>query len=107
MLTMLMINIADAKARLSEYVDAALRGEQVLICKRNKPVAELRAVEPAAVGPRDLAPMFPGKTFMTDAFFEPMPEEELRDWYGDPAPPARVAEPKGAYGKIKARKRRA
>ena len=105
-MTMLMVNIADAKAKLSEYVDAVARGERVIICNRNKPVAELRAVEQTAVGPRDLAPMFPGETFMTDAFFEPMPEDELREWYGDPASPARVAERPPAYAKAKTRRRR-
>ena len=44
-MTMFMVNIADAKAKLSEYVDAVGRGEQVIICNRNRPVAELRAIE--------------------------------------------------------------
>jgi prevent-host-death family protein len=92
MLTMLMVNIAAAKAKLSEYVDAVARGERVIICNRNKPVAELCAVEQAVVGPRDLTPMFPGHTFMTDAFFEPMSDNELREWYGGAAFPAKVAE---------------
>src|SRR4029450_7291211 len=59
MLTMLMVNIADAKAKLSEYVEAVARGEVVIICNRNKPVAELRAVEQARTDPRDLSPMHP------------------------------------------------
>lgn len=91
-MTMLMVNIADAKAKLSEYVDAVGRGEQVIICNRNRPVAELRAIEAPRVGPRDLTPMFPGETFMTDAFFEPMTEDELREWEGAGVFPARVAE---------------
>ena len=89
---MLMVNIADAKAKLSEYVEAVARGEQVIICNRNRPVAELRAIEPARVGPRDLTPMFPGETFLTDAFFEPMTEAELRDWEGADVFSAPVAE---------------
>ena len=96
-MTMLMVNIADAKAKLSEYVEAVARGEQVIICNRNRPVAELRAIEPARVGPRDLTPMFPGWTFMTDAFFEPMTEAELREWEGADVFPARVAERQPAY----------
>ena len=48
-MTMLMVNIAEAKAKLSEYVDAVAKGEHVIICNRNRPVAELRAIEPARV----------------------------------------------------------
>jgi prevent-host-death family protein len=35
------INLADAKARLSELVDLAQRGEEVEIIRRGKPVARL------------------------------------------------------------------
>lgn len=96
MLIMFMVNIADAKAKLSEYVDAVLRGERVVICNRNKPVAELRPVEQAPIEPRDLSPMYPGHTFMTDAFFEPMTETELRDWYDSPVFPETAARTKVA-----------
>ena len=111
---MLMVNIADAKAKLSEYVEAVTRGEVVIICNRNKPVAELRAVEQAPVEPRDLAPMYPGQTFMTDAFFEPLSDDELREWYDNPVfpvtdRPARVAETRASYGpgarRVKRKKR--
>lgn len=91
-MVMIMANIAEAKAKLSEFIDAVGRGEQVIICNRNRPLAELRAIEPARTGTRDLNPMFPGSTFMTDAFFDPMTEAELEEWYGSPAVPARVAE---------------
>jgi prevent-host-death family protein len=89
---MIMVNIADAKAKLSEYIEAVSKGESVVICRHNRPVAELRPVEPARIAPRDLTPMFPGETFMTDAFFEPMNEEELQEWEGSELFPARVAE---------------
>lgn len=95
---MIMVNIADAKAKLSEYIEAVSKGESVVICRHNRPVAELRPVEPARIAPRDLTPMFPGETFMTDAFFEPMSEEELQEWEGSEPFPARVAERAPAHG---------
>lgn len=95
---MIMVNIAEAKAKLSEFVEAAARGEQVIICKHNRPVAELRAVEATRTAPRDLSPMFPGETFMTDAFFEPMTAAELKEWYGADVFPAKVAESRATYG---------
>ena len=95
---MIMVNIAEAKAKLSEFVEAVTRGEQVIICKHNRPVAELRSVEATRTSPRDLSPMFPGETFMTDAFFDPMTAAELQDWYGADVVPAKVAESRAAYG---------
>jgi prevent-host-death family protein len=107
---MLMVNIADMKARLSEYVEAAARGERVLICNRNKPVAELRAVEQAPRQPRDLSPMFPGQAFMTEAFFEPMTGADLLEWYDSPvfpaAAPGKAAETPPPYGKTRKKTRR-
>jgi prevent-host-death family protein len=93
----MLINIADAKARLSELVDAAARGEQVTICNRNEPVAELQAVQPARKTPRDLSPVFPDWT-IDPAFFSPLDGEELEAWYPDaPAGESRVAEGRAAY----------
>jgi len=99
-----MVNIADAKAKLSEYIEAVSKGEAVVICRHNRPVAELRPIEPARVGPRDLTPMFPGETFMTDAFFEPMSAEELEEWEGSEVFAARVAERSPAYTPSPARR---
>ena len=93
-----MVNIAEAKAKLSEFVEAVGRGEQVIICKHNRPVAELRAIEATRTAARDLSPMFPGETFMTGAFFEPMTAAELGAWCAADAVPAKMAEPKATYG---------
>jgi len=45
---MTMVNIADAKARLSEYLELAAGGGEVVICRHNRPVARLG-------GPRSIA----------------------------------------------------
>jgi prevent-host-death family protein len=44
---MIDVNLADAKARLSELVDRVLTGETVCIRRRGKPVAQLGPVERA------------------------------------------------------------
>ncbi len=104
---MILVNIADAKAKLSEFVEAAARGESVVICRHNRPVAELRPIAAARPGPRDLTPMFPGETFVTDAFFEPMTEDELGEWYGGKSTQGiRVAEARASYGSPEPRRRR-
>lgn len=107
---MIMVNIYEAKAKLSEYVQAAAGGERVLICNRNQPVAELRAVEQKRSEPRPIG----GGPYTYDvpqAFFEPLSEEELDEWdragvFERPKTPARVAESTASYGKSRRRKRR-
>lgn len=49
------INIADLKARLSEFVGLAEAGEEVLVCRRNLPVARLVPLATANAAPRRLA----------------------------------------------------
>ena len=38
---MIQVNVAEAKTRLSELLDAVDRGEEVVIANRNKPVARI------------------------------------------------------------------
>jgi len=86
-MVMLMVNIFEIKAKLSEYLDRAVAGERVLICRHNKPVAELRAVIEGRTDPRPIGPL-PGRpTFeIAPGFFEPLPEAELERWEGPVAP---------------------
>jgi antitoxin (DNA-binding transcriptional repressor) of toxin-antitoxin stability system len=113
-MVMIQVNVFEIKARLSEYLDRACRGERIVICRHNKPVAELRALENVRVDPRPIGPL-PGRpTFEVPAsFFEPMPEDELALWEGiSPADPlaapvprreggrtSKVAESRARYGK--------
>ena len=71
------VNIHEAKARLSELLDRALAGEEVVIARAGKPLARLVPVE-------DLGARQPGiaEGRVTDAFFEPLPPEELDAWEG-------------------------
>jgi prevent-host-death family protein len=40
------VSLADAKAHLSELVEQAANGEEVIITKRGRPVAALTAIKP-------------------------------------------------------------
>ena len=102
-MTMIRVNIHEAKAKLSHYLDAVARGERVLICKRNQPIAELRSVEQQRTEPRPIG----GEKgiVIRPSFFEPMPDEFLEAFeagstYPAPAAPrTRVAEGASApYG---------
>ena len=86
-MTMIVVNIHEAKAKLSEYLDAVAKGERVLICKRNQPVAELRAVEQKRTEPRTIG----GVAGIVDpaSFFDPMPDEFLDAFESGPVYPSR------------------
>ena len=71
----MLVNVHEAKAQLSELLERAARGEEIVIAKRGKPFVRLVRVE-------DRAPRVPGiaKGRLTEAFFEPLPEDELDAW---------------------------
>jgi len=73
-MTMLKVNIHEAKANLSKYIAAAGRGEAVVICHRNVPVAELRALPRLRKEPRPIG-LHRGKFKIPRSFFEPLPAE--------------------------------
>jgi prevent-host-death family protein len=80
-MTMIIVNIHDAKAKLSEYLEAAARGERVLICKRNQPVAELRAVAAERTTPRPVGGA-KGRFTVPASFFDPLPDDVLAAFEG-------------------------
>ena len=103
---MIMVNIYEAKAKLSEFLEAAAKGERVVICKHNQPVAELRAVEAVSVAPRDLTPIYPGATFTTPAFFDPLNADEIEAWEGNDRGIPKVADERGTYAPRRGRQRK-
>jgi prevent-host-death family protein len=84
-MTMVVVNIFEAKAKLSEYLDMAAHGERVLICKRNRPVVELHAVESARTTPRPIG-LGRGRLTVAQSFFEPLPEDVLGGFDGSTRP---------------------
>jgi prevent-host-death family protein len=81
-MVMFMVNIAEAKAKLSEYLDAVGRGERVVICRHNRPVAELRAVASATATKRRLGAAA-GIVDVPASFFAPLPDAELDAFEGE------------------------
>jgi prevent-host-death family protein len=106
-LTMILVNIYEAKTKLSEYLEAASRGERVLICRHNRPVAELRPVDPGRSAPRDLAPIYAGAVFTPPSFFEPLSSDEIDAWEGrSPTAATKVAESLAAFPSTPGARRR-
>ena len=80
------VNIGEARARLSSLVAQAERGEEVVIARRGKPAVRLVACASSATDKpkRHRQPgALKGRFDIPDsAFFDPLPEEELRAWEG-------------------------
>lgn len=103
-----MVNIAEAKARLSQYLEALARGERVVIAKWNRPVAELKAIATARTEPRPIGGA-KGAVAVPPSFFDPLPNEWLDAFEGGglSVRAGRAAErPAPGYGPRRARKPR-
>jgi prevent-host-death family protein len=70
-----------AKTNLSRLIEQALRGEEVVIARGDKPVVRLVPVE--APVPRRRFGSLKGRLEVPDSFFDPLPEDELKLWEGD------------------------
>jgi prevent-host-death family protein len=71
------VNLHEAKAHLSELLDRVEAGETVVICRCNKPVAELKPVPPPGLTePRPIG-LAKGMGRVLPSFFEPLDEELL------------------------------
>jgi len=78
--TMKRVNIADAKAHLSQHLARVEAGETIILCRRNVPIAELRPLprpleerRPVGVDPDLKVP---------DSFFESLPDDLLDAFEG-------------------------
>jgi antitoxin (DNA-binding transcriptional repressor) of toxin-antitoxin stability system len=80
---MVKINIHEAKTHLSEHLERLERGDEdvIVICRRNEPIAELRALPKRQTKPRRILVVDP-RFRLTAAFFEPLPDEILDAFAG-------------------------
>ena len=78
---MIRVNIHEAKTHLSRYIEKVEHGEVVVVCRHNKPVAEIRVIsnQPRAVRKEGL---LKGRVHWTVGTFAPMTEEELAEFDG-------------------------
>ena len=75
-LTMKSVNVHEVKAHLSEYLAQVEAGETVIICRRNKPIAELKPVAATRTTPRPIG-LAEGEFTIHDSFFDPLPDDLL------------------------------
>jgi prevent-host-death family protein len=85
------VNVAEAKAKLSELLDCALGGEEVVIARAGKPLARLTPLKPKI---REGRGVWRHWKIPDDIFLEPMDPEDLdaaegkfTDEFGITSPP--------------------
>ena len=77
---MIRINVTEAKTHLSRYLRRVERGETIVLCRRNVPIAEIRPLAKQTREPRPVG-VDRGMT-IPDAFFEPLPDDLLATFEG-------------------------
>ncbi len=80
---MITASIFEAKTNLSNLLKATQKGEVVIITsgRSRTPVARLEAIQP--VKKMRLGALDTPGFVLSEKFFDPLPEEELRLWNGD------------------------
>jgi antitoxin (DNA-binding transcriptional repressor) of toxin-antitoxin stability system len=73
------VSLSSPEPKLSELVDQAAPGEEVIIERAGQPVARLVRLPEPLREPRVLG-MLKGKIRITDDFDVPLPDEILRDF---------------------------
>jgi prevent-host-death family protein len=77
----MIVKMHQAKSQLSKLIAAAMAGEEVVIARGSEPMVRLTPVAPAKK--KRMPGRLKGKFVLTDAFFEPLPDDELSLWNGE------------------------
>ena len=78
---MIRLNIHEAKTHLSKYLARVAKGETILLCRRNQPIAEIRPLRPTRTKPRPIG-LAKGSFTVAETFFEPLPAELIEAFEG-------------------------
>jgi len=79
---MIKLNIHEAKTHLSRYLSSLQKGEKILLCKRNVPIAEIVPITKSGNRPRPIG-LAKGVFTVPASFFEELPEETLALFTGE------------------------
>ncbi|AOR76762.1 MULTISPECIES: type II toxin-antitoxin system Phd/YefM family antitoxin [Sphingomonadaceae] len=74
---MTQVSVHEAKTNLSRLIVSVLAGEEVVIARGNVPAVRLVPINP--IGERKFGAL-KGAISVDDAFFEPLPADELGAW---------------------------
>ena len=81
---MIQANIHEIKSKLSKYLAAVLRGETVIIARRNVPIAEIKPIAATQKAPRPFGQGPSEDNYeLPESFWEPLPKELLEAFGGE------------------------
>ncbi len=75
------INIHDAKTHLSRYLAKLKKGETIILCKRNEPIAEIRLLAAPLSRKRPIG-LAKGQFQVPADFFQPLPDDLVEAFQG-------------------------
>ncbi len=82
---MQQLNINEVKTHLSGILAQVEKGETVVICRRNKPIAEIKPIEQKKLTKRPIG--LAGKQYpdfkLNDEFFDPLPDDIMKYFTGE------------------------
>ena len=76
-----MLNMHEAKTHLSQHVAKLKQGDRIILCRRNRPVAEILPIAEPASQPRPIG-LGKGLAEVPDSFFDPLPDDILARFKG-------------------------
>lgn len=79
-MVMIKVNVHEAKTHFSEYLAKIEQGESVVICKRNIPIVEMKAIVHPSLNPRPIG-LAKNIFVIPDTFFDELPPEITSAFY--------------------------
>jgi antitoxin (DNA-binding transcriptional repressor) of toxin-antitoxin stability system len=79
---MIRLDVRELKTRLSKYLAKVGKGETILLCRGNQPIAEIRPLAAKPKKPRPIG-LHEGQIKLGPEFFEPLPDELLAYFNGE------------------------
>jgi prevent-host-death family protein len=79
---MIRLNVHEAKTHLSKYLEKVEKGETIVLCRRNQPIAEIRPLPAKRKKPRPMG-LDRGKITIPRSFFDQLSEELLAYFDGE------------------------
>ena len=80
------LNMHEAKTHLSHHIAELKEGETIILCRRNKPVAEIRPLPQERKKPRPIG-LCRGQFTIPESFFDPLPDDFIEAFENGPVFP--------------------
>ena len=80
---MIELNVHEAKTHLSRYLARVEAGETIILCRHNRPIAEVRPIAAKTSSQKRRFGIDEGKFELPPEFFDPLPDDLMRYFSGE------------------------